>query len=300
MALPGWTLPGVITAGAAQTLINANGVLPGRRVVMIGVDPLALSVAQLMAVVGAQVQGIFLPPANGLQLGSSTPQTAIETVAKASNYAPSPVLSIMGLLAMTFSEMAARLFPIRGIKTADLPLMLRRAVLSIQGEDHVEGVQIATLRADGSVEPGKEEHWEVDAVITSAGLSPLVELAQVAGCPLVHVADLGGWVPLHSDRQETPVPGLFVAGSITGVEGAPVAEAQGRIAGVAAAGYLGLIETTEMERDLSIHRSTVEKARRKALPFLPDIKAGRRQMARIWEENHTLLRPFNLMQSPPP
>ena len=48
LILPGWTLPGVITAGAAQTMINVHRVLPGHQAVIIGIDPLGLAVAQLL------------------------------------------------------------------------------------------------------------------------------------------------------------------------------------------------------------------------------------------------------------
>ena len=50
------------------------------------------------------------------------------------------------------------------------------------------------------------------------GLYPLAELAAVAGCPFHYISELGGHVPLHSETMETPLPGLFVAGNITGIE----------------------------------------------------------------------------------
>ena len=53
----GWTLPGVFTAGAVQTMVNVNGVLPGNRVLVLGVDPLGVSAAQLLSACG--VAGFF-------------------------------------------------------------------------------------------------------------------------------------------------------------------------------------------------------------------------------------------------
>ena len=62
MVMNGWTLPGVITAGAAQTLINVYHVLPGKNAAVVGLDPLSLAAAQLMSKAGATVHGIVLPP----------------------------------------------------------------------------------------------------------------------------------------------------------------------------------------------------------------------------------------------
>lgn len=282
--LPGWTLPGVMTAGAAQALINVHQVLPGRRAVVIGIDPLSISVAQLMAAVGVDVQGVFLPPSNALQLGPTTPQAAICELSRLTSYAPSFGLSLIGRLAGSISELTATLFPRDGVKIGGFPLMLHRTVQAIEGTNHAKQVEIVTLSSKGRPKPGSVEHWQVDVVINSAGLYPLVELAQVAGCPLVYVAGLGGWVPVHSSRLETPTPGLFVAGSITGVEGASVAEAQGRVAGIAAAQYLGLANGPSLERDLEMHQVTVKAARRAALPFLPNIKDGRTYMSQYWSK----------------
>jgi len=280
MILPGWTLPGVITAGAAQTMINVHRVLPGQKALVIGLDPLSLSVALLMVKVGVQVEGIFLPPNNGLQFGPSFPLTAIKTLSQFSNYASNPWLALLGQVSGKMSRLSAQLFPISGLTVDGMRLFMRRAALAVEGQDRAEKVTIAKLRANGTIKAGREEKWPVDIVVTSAGLSPLVELLQVGGCPLVHVPDLGGWVPVHNPRLETPVEGLFVAGSVTGVEGAPVAEAQGRLAGLAAAGYLGLVKQTNVKQEISEYQAAVDGARKNAISFFPDIKKSRDDLQR--------------------
>lgn len=58
LAFPGWTLPGVIGAGAAQTLVNVHGVLPGKRVLMVGSGNVGLIVAYQLLQAGAEVVGI--------------------------------------------------------------------------------------------------------------------------------------------------------------------------------------------------------------------------------------------------
>jgi sarcosine oxidase subunit alpha len=283
LLLPGWTLPGVITVGAAQTMINVQRVLPGRRAVIIGIDPLSLSVAQLMDAVGADVFGVFLPPANGIQFGPSSPQTAIRELSRFSDYAPNAGTAVIAKLSRYASGLAARWFPSGGLKTAGFPLKLRQTVLAVEGLDRARQVQIAAVNGNGELKTGSEEKREIDVVVTSAGLSPLAELAQVAGCPLSYISDLGGWAPMHNDRLETPLPGLFVAGSITGVEGAPVAEAQGRLAGLSAAAYLELEEKQPPENNLKMYQAAIRQARAEAIAFYPDIDAGRDTMARRWK-----------------
>lgn len=283
LPLPGWTLPGVITAGAAQTLINVQHVLPGQRVVVIGIDPLAVSVAQLMAAIGIDVKGVLLPPSNGLQYGVTTTREAINVLAHASHYAPTIFLFLMGKIAGCMVRPAARYFPGNGIKAGNFPLMLKHRVLAIEGVDRVEQIKVAALMEKGKVDPWNTQTWQVDAVVTSAGLYPLTELVQIAGCPLVHIPYLGGWVPLHSAGFETPVPGLFVAGSITGVEGAQIAEAQGRVAGIMAADYLGLEKGSSLENDLVRAQAAINAARQESVPFLFNIEIGRTYMSQLWE-----------------
>lgn len=285
LMLPGWTLPGVITAGAAQQMVNVHRVLPGRRPVVIGIDPLSLSIAQLLGAVGAQVQGVFLPPANGLSAGPASPRAALAALVRFAPHAAGIQVKLAAALARRCSAWAARIFPIRGLQVAGLPLRLRQAACSIHGDGRAREVRVAALTADGTLLDGRLQRFSTDVVITSDGLSPLVELAQVAGCPLHFLAELGGWVPVHGDRLQTPLPGLFVAGSLTGVEGAAVAECQGRIAGLAVAEYLGLGRTGELAVQREAQQRAAAAARREALVFLPGIERGRAAMQRLWENN---------------
>ena len=235
LVMKGWTLPGVITAGAAQTLINVHHVLPGHNAAVVGLDPLSLTVAQLMSAAGAHVHGLVLPPVNGMQPVPSLPAEAIRNLARFSDFAPSRPMALLGKIAGKLSPLAARFYPGSGVAVNGIRMFLRKAAQAVEGEKRVEQIVITGITTNGGAIDRRQEIWPVDVVVTSAGLSPLVDLVQVAGCPLVHVADLGGWVPLHNQRLETPLEGLFVSGSITGVEGAEVAEATGRLAGINAA-----------------------------------------------------------------
>ena len=280
LVMDGWTLPGVITAGAAQTLINIHHVLPGRKAAVVGLDPLSFSTAQLMSEAGADVRGIVLPPVNGFQPEPSSPAAALKTLARFSNYAPSRSLALLAKIGGRMSRIAANLYPKSGMAVDGNRLFLRSTALAVEGGNRAEQIVVAKVTANGVIKSDRKEVWTVDVVITSAGLSPLIELVQVSGCPLIHISDLGGWVPLHNPRLETPLEGLFVSGSVTGVEGSEVAEAQGRLAGFMAAGYLGLTTATVVKDRIMNYQAAVYAARRNAIPLLANIEKGRDEILR--------------------
>ena len=87
--------------------------------------------------------------------------------------------------------------------------------------------------------PGSERTFRVDTVALAVGLTPMAELAWLAGCRMRYVPELGGHVPAHDGRMATSVPGVFVAGDVSGVEEASSAMEEGRLAGVWAAAAAG-------------------------------------------------------------
>lgn len=282
LPMPGWTLPGVLTAGAALTLVNVHRVRPGRRVVVVGMDQLGLSAAAVMAAVGVEVKGILLAPAQAAAV-PVTPRAAVEALAGPATRSPRPWLARGAQAAMRLAGVVATAAPVGGIPLGGSRLMLRRRVESVDGIDGVEAVRVVSLRHDGSVVAGSEERWPIDAVVTSAGLCPLAELAHACGCPLVHVTGLGGWVPLHGPCMQTTLPGLFVAGSAAGVEPALVAEAQGRLAGLAVAEYLNLTQGPAVAAGLQLAQDGIRRARGVCTPFLPGAESGRAGLESAWD-----------------
>lgn len=282
MVFDGWTIPGVFTAGAVQTMVNVSGVLPGRRVLVVGIDPLGMSAAQLLSACGVQVAGVVLPPDNGFSGGVTRPDEALPALIRMTQRADGRIAGFAASNHASLRRRLMRLFPERGVSILGVPLILRSALNAVRGPDRVTGAETIALSADGNAVSGTHRHWSVDAVVTACGLSPLTELPQVAGCPLVNVPELGGWVPVHGPDLDTPLPGLFLAGGVTGIEGAAVAENQGRIAGIHAARYLELIHPRSAETEIRRRHDRI-KAIRSATPgFLPDIPAGRAAMTEHW------------------
>ncbi len=195
---PGWDLPGVYTAGAAQALAKGQGVAVGRRVVVSGTGPFLLPVADSLARVGSHV--VALLEANGVTGWLRHPLAAAGKLGELAGYAP--------LLAR--------------VRT-------RTAVVAAHGDDRVAEVTVARLRPDWSVVEGTRRRIAVDAVCVGHGFTPRLDLAIGLGCALVD-----GFVRVDA-AGATTVPGVYAAGEITGIGGADLSAAEGAVAGAAAA-----------------------------------------------------------------
>jgi sarcosine oxidase subunit alpha len=282
--IPGWTLPGVMSIGAAQTFTNLHGIRPGARVLVAGIDVLALSVAREMAQAGVDVVGMALPPPGPPAGAAAVPAEVIGGLASAADLAPSLALRLSArLFGGRLRHVGAVLGSLDVLRVWGIPLHLGKAVMRIEGRDQVESVVLASIGPHGKF--GREEApVPVDAVCISGGLYPLIELVGLAGCPLVEIADLGGRVPLHAPDMRTPVAGLFVAGNVVGVEGATVAMAQGVVAGASIASYLG-VGGTRTAAELASAQAQVARARAEApLTFFPHSAQGRARLAQRWAE----------------
>ncbi len=281
LPMPGWTLPGVVSVGAAQTFTNLHHVAIGKRVMVVGVDPLAISVALEMKRAGVNVVGVAMAPRSTMTEKLSSPSHALSQLAEAADLAPNPLLRLMGRLAGgRLGKMAVHALRWPLLQIEGIPVDIRKAVARIEGVESVEAVILQSVSAKG--EPaGREERVEVDAVCLSAGLYPLIELAQVAGCSLVQVPELGGVVPLYGSDLSTTADGLYVAGNITGIEGAKVAMAQGKLAAVSIAQAMGKTPTLPKEEAIF----GVKRARALSpIRFLPDVEQGLAKMERLWRE----------------
>jgi D-hydroxyproline dehydrogenase subunit alpha len=211
LPFPGWDLPGVYSAGAAQALAKGQRIAVGKRVLVAGTGPFLLPVAESLIGVGAQVVGLL--EANTLK-----------TVRK--GWSTDPLVATGKFReALGYGVLLAR---------HRIPLRHGWTVIAAHGEDHVEAVTIARLDPDWKPIPGSERRIEVDAVCLGFGFTAQLELAVSARCQLTTGPDGGPAVTVHANQQTT-TPGVFAAGELTGIGGADLASAEGRVAGTAAA-----------------------------------------------------------------
>ncbi len=211
LPFPGWDLPGVYTAGAAQAIAKAEGLPLGRRVLVAGAGPFLLPVAESLSISGAEVVAV-------LEAGP------IGHLARGWLAKPWQLLGSAGK-ARELGGYAAHQARHR------IPYRPGQAVISARGTDRVEAVTIARVDADWRPIPGTAYEVDVDAVCVSHGFTPRLELAVAAGCALTEQRFVA-----VDEAQQTSVPGVFAAGEITAIGGADAALAEGTLAGHVAAG----------------------------------------------------------------
>lgn len=284
LPIKGWTLPGVMSVGAAQVMTNVHRVKPGNRGVIIGVNVLSSAIAMELKMADIEVACITLPEKNTVNEKHGRPLDVMNSLLHVAHMAPSAFIK-MGSKLMSndyFKQLGITFFPKNGVKMWGIPIMLRKAAVEIIGNREVEGVKIASVSSNGEVIEGTEKVVPADFVCIAGGLYPLAELAAVAGCPFHYIEELGGYIPLHNEYMETTLRGLYVAGNITGIEGAKVAISQGKTAGLAIVNKL-TGGAFSKEADASVKE--IEDVRQNAyIQFHPEIAAGRKKVQQIWDE----------------
>ncbi|PZO61835.1 MAG: FAD/NAD(P)-binding oxidoreductase [Pseudoxanthomonas suwonensis] len=212
LPLPGWTLPGVMAAGGVQAYIKVQEQSPGRRVVLAGTGPFLLAAAVSVIQAGAEVAAIC----ESSDLTGWVPRGVTAALV------PSK-----GAEGAQYAALLAR---------HRVPYLTRHAVTAIHGTDRVSAVEVTKVDRSGRPVPGSTRHLdEVDAVGLGWGFVPQAELLVQTGADTRLDVD-GSLVGVVDAQQRSTVPGLFLAGEITGVTGAAGAVAEGTIAGRAAAG----------------------------------------------------------------
>ncbi|MGW4891707.1 FAD/NAD(P)-dependent oxidoreductase [Kitasatospora sp. NPDC004240] len=210
LPFPGWTLPGVVTAGGAQAMLKGGLVLPGRRIVVAGSGPLLLAAASSLVSAGATVP-------------------AVVEATDYLGYARRP-----GVLAAVPAKLVEGAGHGGALLRHGVRLRRRAAVVEAHGTDRVTAVTVARLDADWRPVPGTQRRIACDALAVGHGLVPQIELATELGARTRTVPD--GTVALEVDaRLRTSVPGLWAAGETCGVGGADLAIAEGELAAHAVA-----------------------------------------------------------------
>jgi NADPH-dependent 2,4-dienoyl-CoA reductase/sulfur reductase-like enzyme len=218
------TLPGIITAGAAQTMVNVRHVRPGDRAVVVGSGNVGLIVSYQLMQAGMDVAAIV-------------------------EAAP----GITGYLVHAGK-----------VRRAGVPILTSRTVIEAHGDKELEEVVIAQVDEKFKPIPGTEQTIKADTLCISVGLTPRSELAALCGCRMDFCGSLGGRVPSHNESMETSKSNVLIAGDLSGVEEASTALDEGRLAGVHAALGLGLIEEEEGKKQERIIRDRITSLRQGA------------------------------------
>jgi NADPH-dependent 2,4-dienoyl-CoA reductase/sulfur reductase-like enzyme len=236
LPFPGWTLPGVMSTGAAQTLLRSYGVLAGRRVLVAGNGPLNLQVALELARAGAEIAAVVeLARRPGLWA----------TAALARMLTSTPALAWRGRAYL--AELRRR----------GIPLLHRHVIAGVERAGDGLRAQVTAWPAEGA-----PRSYAVDAVCVGYGFMPSNEILRALGCRHRFDPVRGHLVTERDGDGLTSVDHVYAVGDCTGLGGAPAAEAEGVIAGHAAAHSLGLGPEAGQQRAVARARAQLRRHRR--------------------------------------
>ena len=140
--IPGYRPAGIYSAGTAQRLVNIEGFMPGREVVILGSGDIGLIMARRMTFEGAKVKVVaeLMPYSGGLKRNI-----------------------------------------VQCLNDYDIPLKLSHTVIDIKGKERVEGITIAEVGPDRRPIPVTEEYYPCDTLLLSCGLIPENDISRGAG-----------------------------------------------------------------------------------------------------------------------
>ena len=146
--IPGYRPAGIFSAGTAQRLVNMEGFMPGREVVILGSGDIGLIMARRMTLEGAKVKVVaeLMPYSGGLKRNI-----------------------------------------VQCLDDYGIPLKLSHTVVDIRGKQRLEGITLAAVDERGKPIPGTEEDYTCDTLLLSVGLIPENELSNGMGVEMNRV-----------------------------------------------------------------------------------------------------------------
>lgn len=204
--IPGWTLPGVLNAGAAQIAMKSSGAVPSGRVVLAGTGPLLLLVACQLLDAGVDVAAL------------------VETTPAGQRFDALPLLPAA---LRAWPALIKGLKMVRRLRAAKLPWHVQASGLAAVGRDRVEAL---TFRAGG-----RQQRIDADCLLLHHGVIPNTQLSRLLRVEHRWDDRQMAWQVMTDAFGETSLAGLRMAGDGTAIAGARAAEASGALAAIGAA-----------------------------------------------------------------
>ena len=227
--IPGWTLPGVITAGAAQILLKSSGVVPADRTVLAGSGPLLYLVAWQYLNAGVKIDAL---------LETTPPGRMSQALPKVWGFLRSPYLG-KGLKLL------------RAVKAA-VPITRGVTALEALGDGKLESVRYTA--------GGVTKALSAAQLMLHQGVVPNVNLSRAVGAEHRWNDALDCWEPQVDEWGLTSVDGIGMAGDGAGIAGALAAEHRGRLAALQAAHLLGRIDARKRDSEAVAPRDGLARA----------------------------------------
>lgn len=237
MPLPGWTLPGVMSAGAGQILLKQSGIL-ARRAVLVGSGPL-----------------LYLTAAQMLRAGAP-PLALVETRSRADSLRAA---RHMGSALRGWRTLAKGLTMLAELKRAGVPRHTGATGLAIEGEGRAEAVTFTSR--------GRAHRLACDTVFLHHGVVPNTQAARSLDVPHEWNAAQACFCPVLDEWGESNLANLYIAGDGAGISGAKAAEQAGRLAALQIAHESGALSASERDRRAAPLRAALA-GERAIRPFL--------------------------------
>ncbi|WMD19189.1 NAD(P)/FAD-dependent oxidoreductase [Achromobacter seleniivolatilans] len=227
--IPGWTLPGVITAGAAQILLKSAGVVPADRTVLAGSGPLLYLVAWQYLNAGVKIDAL---------LETTPPGRLSQALPKIWGFLRSPYLG-------------------KGLK---LLRAVKAAIPIVKGVTALEALGDGKLQSLRYTAGGETKTLQADQLMLHQGVVPNVNLSRAVGVEHRWNDALDCWEPQVDEWGLTSVEGIGMAGDGAGIAGALAAENRGRLAALQAAHLLGRIDAVKRDTEAVAPRDALARA----------------------------------------
>lgn len=204
----GWTLPGVMSLGAAQILIKSHGILPARETLVAGSSPLMMVFASELLKNGGTVSAML-------------------------NENPfSKNLSFFPLIRHHWPKLVEGVVYSTQLMWNRVPVVNRIRIIEAKGKGQFETLIAAKTTANGDVIVGTEQEYHAEALTIGHGFVPNIELAVQTGCDTEYQQSGGGWIVTVDKNLETTLDSIYAVGEITGVAGGKKSLVQGEIAAI--------------------------------------------------------------------
>jgi thioredoxin reductase len=218
LAVPGWTLPGVMGVGAAQIALKSSAVLPESPTVIIGDGPLTLLYARQLRRAGGRISTVIIPQkkAGPAKIGSGMRASMIN-----------PAKTVQGLSLLLDRARAGTEIARDALK------------IEIMGRNRVEGVcyELSGRRVD----------CPAGSVLLHDGIIPDINIQAGAGLEVEWSANRQYWHPLLDTMGQSSFENIWVAGDAGGIAGAGAAHLSGQRAAMAACVSLGFAPESEAQ-----------------------------------------------------
>lgn len=209
LAIPGWHIPGVMSAGGIQIFLKTQGILPGNNTLLVGSHPFLLIVAENIIKNGGNIAGISF----------SQTFTQLKHIIELGFKSIKHIKKIKELLSA-----------IRTIRKAKIPILYGHLPTAIKGDQTYKEVTLSPIK-NNKVQYDEQKIFECNVVGMCFGFNSSTELARQIECDMEYSFQDGGFIVKHNDFMETSFHLLYAAGEVTGIGGAELSEVEGRLAG---------------------------------------------------------------------